>query len=365
MKKVAVIMAGGKGERLWPKSRVDKPKQFLALGGGTESMIALTVKRMLELTEIENVFIVTGEAYYDIVHEQIPDLPVQNILCEPEPNNTPACIGFASAVVRKRYAEDIKQDGDVMVMMVPSDHMINDTAAFASDLKKCCDIAEANKTIVTVGISPTRPETGFGYIKVDKKRPIEGFDLAWKMSRFVEKPEFAVAKRYIASGSYFWNAGMFVFPVGYMLRCIKRFHPHNASCLATIGKALGKKYEKLTIEKMFAKMESISIDYAVMEHIRGSITVASTFDWNDVGTWAAIPEIQAPDAQGNYITGRAVTYDAGGCVVEMPEGKVVALLGVSNLVIVESGNALLVCHKDYAQKIKEATKKLSDEPEFL
>lgn len=358
-------MAGGKGERLWPKSRINKPKQFLALGGAKESMLVLTVKRMLKLTEIENIFIVTGEAYYDIVHEQLPDLPVQNILCEPEPKNTTACIGYASVVIKKRYAEYIKQDGDVMAMVVPSDHLINDTAAFASDMEKCCRLAEENKTIVTVGIAPTRPETGFGYIKVDKKRPIEGCELAWKMRTFVEKPEFAVAKRYVASGYYFWNAGMFVFPVGYMLRCIKRFHPHNFSCLTALGKYLGKKSEKENIQKAFAKMDAISIDYAVMEHIRGSITVGSTFDWNDVGTWAAIPEIQSPDAQGNYITGKAVTYDTSGCIVEIPEGKAVAILGVSNLVIVESGDALLVCHKDYAQQIKKATEKLKNDPEYL
>lgn len=365
MKKVAVIMAGGKGERLWPKSRISKPKQFLALGGGTETMISMTVKRMQRLTEIENIFIVTGEAYYDIVREQLPDLPAQNILCEPEPKNTTACIGFASAVVKKRYAEYIKQDGDVIMMVVPSDHMISDTDAYVSDMEKCCRIAEEDSTIVTVGISPTHPETGFGYIKVDKKRPVEGFELAWKMSKFVEKPELAVAKRYVASGLYFWNAGMFVFPVGYMLRCIKRFHPHNYECISNIGKAIGKKQEKTAIVNMFAEMESISIDYAVMEHIRGSITVASTFGWNDVGTWAAIPEIQAADEQGNYVTGKAVTYEASGCVVEVPEGKAVAILGVSDLVIVESDNALLVCHKDYAQKIKEATKQLIDVPEYL
>jgi len=365
MNRVAVIMAGGKGERLWPKSRIDKPKQFLALGGSDETMIVQTVKRMLRLTDIGNIFVVTGEAYYDIVREQLPQLPAQNILCEPESKNTTACIGFAAEVVRKRMAEDMKNDGDVVMMVVPSDHMISDTDAFVFDMDKCCRIAEVNKTIVTVGISPTHPETGFGYIKVDKKRPIEGYDKAWKMGKFVEKPEFAVAKRYIASGSYFWNAGMFVFPVGYMLRCIKRFHPHNASCLAAIGKAIGKKNEKIAIEKVYARMESISIDYAVMEHIRGSITVASTFGWNDVGTWAAIPEIQQADAQGNYITGKAVVYDANGCIVEMPEGKAVAILGVSNLVIVESGNALLVCHKDYAQRIKEATQKFMNDPEFL
>lgn len=365
MKRVAVIMAGGKGERLWPKSRAERPKQFLTLGGETESMIRLTVKRMLKLTAIENIFVVTGKQYFDLTKEQLPSLPEQNILCEPEGKNTTACIGYAAEVVKKRYDEDMKRDGDIVMMVVPSDHIIKDTEAFASDLEKCCRIAEENKTIVTVGIRPTRPETGFGYIKVDKKRPIENTELAWKMSKFVEKPDLSLAKRYVASGSYYWNAGMFVFPVGYMLRCIKRFHPHNSSCLAAIGKAIGKKNEWVTIVRAFEKMESISIDYAVMEHIRGSITVVSTFDWNDVGTWAAIPEIQHPDAQGNYVTGKAVTYDATGCIVEMPKGKAVAILGVSNLVIVEADNTLLVCHKDYAQKIKEATKKLVDEPEYM
>ena len=351
-------MAGGHGERLWPKSRTECPKQFLTLGGGEDTMIRLTVKRMKQLTDIRNIYIVTGRAYFDITHEQLPDLPTENILCEPVGKNTTACIGYACEVVKKRH-------GDAIMMVVPSDHIISDTNAFASDLRKCCTIAEEENTVVTVGIAPTRPETGFGYIKVDKKRPIEGFPLAWKMARFVEKPELSVAKRYVFSGCYYWNAGMFVFPVSYMRRCIKRFHPHNYACFAAIGKSLGKRSEEQTIRRMFDKMESISVDYAVMEHIRGSITVASTFDWNDVGTWAAIPEIQAADANGNYVTGRAVAYDATGCIVEMPKGKAVALLGVSDLVIVESDNALLVCHKDYAQKIKEATKKLADYPEYL
>ncbi len=365
MRRVAVIMAGGKGERLWPKSRAATPKQFLALGGEKETMICLTVKRMLRLTDIDNIFVVTGKQYFELTHEQLPSLPVQNILCEPQGKNTTACIGYAAKVVQKRYAEDIRRDGDIIMMVVPSDHIIKDQKAFSSDLDKCCRIAEENRTIVTVGISPTGPETGFGYIKVDKKRPIENAELAWKMSKFVEKPDLSLAKRYVASGSYYWNAGMFVFPVGYMLKCIKRFHPHNSSCLSAIGRSIGKRTEQSTVERAFEKMESISIDYAVMEHIRGSITVASTFDWNDVGTWAAIPEIQRPDAQGNYINGKAVTYDATGCIVEVPKGKAVAILGVSNLVIVESENALLVCHKDYAQKIREATRKFTDEPEFL
>ena len=185
------------------------------------------------------------------------------------------------------------------------------------------------------------------------------------MAKFVEKPDFKVATKYVASGKYLWNAGMFIFPVSYMLRSIKRYCPHNSMCLTAIGKAIGKKNEDLITYQQFEKMESISIDYAVMEHVRGSITVQSTFDWNDVGTWAAIPEIQKPDENGNYITGEVTSFESSGNIVEVPEGKLVALLGVKDLVIVESGNAILVCHKDYAQKIKEATQQIADTPEYL
>lgn len=358
MERVAVIMAGGRGERLWPKSRKNQPKQFLSLGGGNKTLIAQTVERMQHLTDINNIYVVTGKDYFDITHEQLPELPVENIICEPMGKNTTACIGYAAQIIKKRM-------GDAIMMVVPSDHVIQDVKAFASDLDKCCKIADELKTIVTVGITPTKPETGFGYIKLHKEKPIENTTLAWKMAKFVEKPEIKVAKRYLDSGKYLWNAGMFVFPVSYMLRCIKRFCPHNSVCLTTIGKAIGKKNEDFITYQMFEKMESISIDYAVMEHVRGSVTVQSTFDWNDVGTWAAIPEIQKADANGNYINGVVTSFESTGNIVEVPKGKMVALLGVKDLVIVESGNAILVCHKDYAQQIKEATKAISDTPEYL
>ena len=358
MERVAVIMAGGRGERLWPKSRKKHPKQFLSLGGGDESLIYQTVERMRKITDISKIFIVTGKDYYDITHEQLPELPVENIICEPMGKNTTACIGYACQIIKKRM-------GDAIMMVVPSDHVIKDEEAFASDLKKCCSLAESEKVIVTVGITPTKPETGFGYIKLHKDKPIENATLTWKMAKFVEKPDFKVATKYVASGKYLWNAGMFIFPVSYMLRSIKRYCPHNSMCLTAIGKAIGKKNEDLITYQQFEKMESISIDYAVMEHVRGSITVQSTFDWNDVGTWAAIPEIQKPDENGNYITGEVTSFESSGNIVEVPEGKLVALLGVKDLVIVESGNAILVCHKDYAQKIKEATQQIADTPEYL
>ncbi len=358
MKRVAVIMAGGKGERLWPKSRRSQPKQFLSLGNDDRSLIAQTVDRMKHLTDIENIFIVTGRDYYDITHRQLPELPVENIICEPMGKNTTACIGYACQIIKKRK-------GDAIMMVVPSDHVIKDDDAFASDLNKCCELAEKENVIVTVGITPTRPETGFGYIKLRKDKPIVNTTLAWKMAKFVEKPEIKVASRYVKSGNYLWNAGMFIFPVSYMLRSIKKYCPHNAACLAAIGKALGKKNEASVTYGMFEKMESISIDYAVMEHVRGSITVQSTFDWSDVGTWAAIPEIQSPDKDDNYVTGEVAAFESTGNIVEVPSGKLVALVGVNDLVVVESGNAILVCSKDYAQQIKSATKKVTDAAKYL
>ena len=185
------------------------------------------------------------------------------------------------------------------------------------------------------------------------------------MAKFVEKPDLRAAKRYLASGKYLWNAGMFIFPSSYMMKCIKRFCPHNFACLSVIGKSLGKKTEKNVTKKMFEKMEAISIDYAVMEHIRGSITVASTFDWNDVGIWSAIPEIQRADTNGNYVSGDVTSIESTGNIVQAPNGKLIALLGVKDLVVVECGNAILVCHKDYSQKIGEVTKEISNTPEYL
>lgn len=358
MERVAVIMAGGRGERLWPKSRKNQPKQFLSLGGENVSLIAQTVERMERITGIENVYIVTGRDYFDITHKQLPRLPVENIICEPMGKNTTACIGYACQIIKKRK-------GDAIMMVVPSDHVIKNVDAFCSDLNKCCELAEKENAIVTVGITPTKPETGFGYIKLHKNKPIENVERAWKMAKFVEKPDLKVASRYVRSGNYLWNAGMFIFPVGYMLRLIKKYHPHNAVCLAGIGKAIGKKNEAVITYNMFERMESISIDYAVMEHVRGSITVQSSFDWNDVGTWAAIPEIQKPDENGNYITGEVTSFESTGNIVEAPKGKLIALLGVKDLVVVEHGNAILVCHRDYAQQIKEATKQIADTPEYL
>ncbi len=358
MERVAVIMAGGKGERLWPKSRKSCPKQYLSIDGDGETLIQSTVKRMTAITEIKNVFVVTGKEYLEITKKQLPELPEENIICEPMGKNTTACIGYASQIIRKRY-------GNAIAMVVPSDHYIKNTAVFASDLDKCCRIAESHNTVVTVGITPTRPETGFGYIKVNKKMPLEGIELAWRMMKFVEKPSVSIARRYISSGRYLWNAGMFVFPVAYMIKCIKRYHPENGACLSAIGKIIGKRNEEIVTYEMFQRMEAISIDYAVMEHIRGSVTVQSTFDWNDVGTWAAMPEIRPADDSGNVIDGLTAVVESSGCIVEGCQGKAIALLGAKDLIVVQTENAVLVCHKDYAQRIKEATAQLPDTAEYL
>lgn len=358
MERVAVILAGGRGERLWPKSRKDRPKQFLSLCGEEKTLIASTVDRMKSLTDISRIFIVTSQNYYDITRQQLSELPEENIICEPMGKNTTACIGLASQIIKKRF-------GDAIMMVVPSDHVIKNVSAFSEDLSKCCEIAEKYNTVVTVGIQPTKAETGFGYIKVYKERPVENVENAWEMAKFVEKPELKMAKRYVSSGTYLWNAGMFVFPVSYMLRCIKRFHSHNSACLTAIGKGLGRKDEADIIAKMFEKMEPLSIDYSVMEHIRGSVTVQATFDWNDVGTWAAIPDIQDPDEKGNYVSGEVVALGSTGNIVEVPKDKMVALIGVNGLVVVESGNAILVCRKDQAQNIKAVTKEINGSPNFL
>ncbi len=358
MVKVALIMAGGRGERLWPKSRRACPKQYLSLDGEGETLIQSTVKRMTELTDIRNVFVVTGKEYFDLTSKQLSQLPKENIICEPMGKNTAPCIGYALQVIKKRY-------GNATVMVVPSDHYIKDTTAFASDLDKCCHLAELCNTVVTVGITPTKPETGFGYIKLNKRKPIDGFERAWRMISFVEKPTESVAQRYVSSGSYLWNAGMFIFSIDYMLKCIKRYHPENGQCLSVIGKALGKPNEELVVHEMFKKMEAISIDYAVMEHIRGSVTLQASFDWNDVGTWAAMPEIKPSDGNGNVVNGLAAVVKSSGCIIEGCLDKAIAVIGAKDLIVVQTEDAVLVCHKDCAQQVKSATSQFSSSPNFL
>lgn len=346
MKTVVLIMAGGKGERFWPKSREKRPKQFLDLTGqGT--MLQITTKRMQALVGVEDIYVITSREYVDLVREQLPDLPRNNIVIEPTGRNTAPCIGLASLYIRKKYGDN------VLMVVVPSDHLIDDVDEYLRIMRTSIKVVEENpKYMATIGISPTSPETGFGYIKLGTLlESIEG-KCVYKVERFVEKPDRETAGKYLMEGNYCWNAGMFVFQIGTILDAYFRYVPAIADDLKIIQESMETgEYEKVLAE-IYPTIQSISIDYAIMERYEDVLVVPGEFGWDDVGSWISMEKLW-PCEKDNFVHGNVVAIDSRGCVVEAGLGeKVVALLGVEDLIIVANDDAILVCSKDRAQDIK-------------
>ena len=273
MKKTALIMAGGKGERFWPRSRVTLPKQFLSLTDDGKTMIQLTVERIRPLVELEDVYIATNKNYKELVKQQLPGLPEENILCEPVGRNTAPCIGLGAVHVAKKY-------DDAVMIVLPSDHLIKHNDIFAETFTNACALAEEGENLVTVGITPNYPETGYGYIKYDSTAKNGE---SYPVQRFVEKPDLETAKSYLADGSYLWNSGMFVWRVSTILDCFKKYMPSTHDGLLKIKEAVGTPQEDTVLEKEFPNLESQSVDYGIMEKAENIYTLAGNFGWDDVG----------------------------------------------------------------------------------
>ena len=255
MTTTALIMAGGRGERFWPKSRKNLPKQFLSLTDDGKTMIQLTVERILPLVKLEDIFIATNKTYRELVLEQIPGLPEENILCEPIGRNTAPCIGLGAIHIAQKY-------DDAIMFVLPSDHLIKFTNMFLKTLETGADVAENNTNLVTIGITPDYPETGYGYIKFDPRRT-EG--QAYAVERFVEKPSLEVAKEYLSTEEYLWNSGMFIWKVSSILKNMQKFMPDTYESLIKIKEAIGTPQQDSILEKEFYNMQSQSIDYGIME----------------------------------------------------------------------------------------------------
>lgn len=289
MKKTALIMAGGKGERFWPRSRVTLPKQFLSLTDDGKTMIQLTVERIRPLVELEDVYIATNKNYKELVKQQLPGLPEENILCEPVGRNTAPCIGLGAVHVAKKY-------DDAVMIVLPSDHLIKHNDIFAETFTNACALAEEGENLVTVGITPNYPETGYGYIKYDSTAKNGE---SYPVQRFVEKPDLETAKSYLADGSYLWNSGMFVWRVSTILDCFKKYMPSTYDGLLKIKEAVGTPQEDTVLEKEFPNLESQSVDYGIMEKAENIYTLAGNFGWDDVGSWLAVGRIKQNDENGN------------------------------------------------------------------
>lgn len=349
MKITAVIMAGGRGERFWPKSRTNYPKQFLSLTEDGETMIQKTVKRLLPIVAIEDIFVVTNVSYAALVQEQLPSLPAENVLTEPCARNTAPCIGLAAAVIRKKY-------GEAMMLVLPSDHLIRYEEMYIDTLRQAVAVAEKDENLVTIGITPTYPETGYGYINFARDTALE-MPGVYRVERFVEKPDLETAKEYLASHRYLWNSGMFVWKTSSILANIQKLMPDIYDGLTRIEAAVGTADYESVLEAEYQAFRSESIDFGVMEKAENIYTLPGSFGWDDVGNWLAVERINATNEYGNYIEGDVITIGTERSTI-CGGKRLIAAVGVENLIVVDTDDAVLICAKDSTQDVKKVIENL-------
>ncbi|KUG02833.1 mannose-1-phosphate guanylyltransferase (gdp) [hydrocarbon metagenome] len=347
----AVIMAGGKGERFWPLSRCDKPKQFLSLLG-QRTMLQMTADRLQGLLPPANIYVVTDLIYQELVREQLPELPPGNIILEHCGRDTAAAVGLAAAYIQR-------QDPEGMILVLPADHFIADTEEFHRLLHVAVRSACSGKYVVTIGIRPTRPETGYGYIQQGEAAEDQEFSNVYKTIAFHEKPDLKTAVEYIQHGNYLWNSGMFVWRVDLLLQLIAEYLPDLNRGLAVISEVIGTEREAEVIREVYEKLPRISIDYGIMEKCQQVLVIPAAFGWDDIGSWTALGRYRESDHRGNILQGRGVFLDTHDCMVYAPQ-RIVATLGVEGLIIVDNQDSLLVCSKDRAQEIKKVVEALKE-----
>jgi mannose-1-phosphate guanylyltransferase len=342
----ALIMAGGKGERFWPLSTEEKPKQFLNLVGN-RTMLQMTVSRFEKIIPIERIFIVTAKLYVELLKEQLPFLPERNIIIEPISKNTAPCIVLSAFTIKKYY-------NDATIVVAPSDHLIKNESEFLNTLCAADIFVEDNpKAIVTIGIRPDRPETGYGYIQFDEIcRNINRFEIR-KVVEFREKPQSKKAEEYIESGNYLWNSGMFVWKNSEILNLAEQYLSNTYNLLEEIAITSDNNYERL-LEQNYNLVDSISIDYGIMERAANIFVIPSDFGWDDIGSWKSIERYNDKDEDGNINKGNCFSHKSSGNIIVST--KKVVLNNVNDLIIVETDKYILVSSKHYDQEIKETKK---------
>lgn len=346
-----VVLAGGSGTRFWPASRKSRPKQLLALGPGSDSLIARTVRRIEPLCPASRVYIATGAHLLDATRRELPWLPEPAFLGEPSARNTAPCIGWATAVIHRR-------DPDALVAVLPSDQHIGDVEAYLAAVSLALQAAR-DGTITTIGLTPTRPETGYGYIEAgaDRSPGVRA------VVRFTEKPDRPNAERYLASGRHYWNSGMFFFRAADMLAALAEHAPdvyRGVECIEAAARDGGAR-EQAAVAEAFAEMPSVSIDYAVMEHLAELAVVPADFGWSDLGSWESAWELGQKDERGNVAEAGHVIVDGGDNLVHLSgaaQGKLVALVGVRGLCVVDTGDVLLVMPKERSQDVRSVVSAL-------
>ena len=342
-----VIMAGGVGSRFWPMSTTEYPKQFIDVFGTGRTFIQMTYDRFKGLIAPENVWVVTSQKYADIVAEQLPDIPKGNILLEPCRRNTAPCIAYVSWRIKAKNPK-------ANIVITPADHLVTDVVEFQRVITSALNFTAETDAIVTLGMTPTRPETGYGYIQADLSSPSLRNKQVFRVDSFREKPDLPTAEQYIKKNNYFWNAGIFIWNVSTIVNAFRVYQPKLAKIFEALLPVYGTEQEQAMIDEQFPKCQSISIDYAVMERADEIFVFPADFGWSDVGTWGSLHTLAPVDKQGNNVIGENVKlYETKNCVVHTTEEKRVVVQGLDGYIVAEKNNTLLICKLEEEQRIKE------------
>lgn len=342
-----VIMAGGIGSRFWPMSTPSCPKQFVDVLGCGRTFIQLTVDRFEGVVPSENVWVVTSEAYKDIVAEQLPEMPKENILLEPCRRNTAPCIAYVSWRIKLK-------DPKANIVVSPSDHLVLNVPEFQRVIKSALQFASETDAILTLGMKPTRPETGYGYIQADLSASSERNKEVFRVDAFKEKPELEKAKEYVARPNMFWNAGIFLWNINTIISALRVYAPQINNIFEGMQNVLGTDKEQEAINRKFPECENISIDYAILEKAEEIFCFPASFGWSDLGTWGSLRENTGQDANGNAVMGKNVSlYETKNCVIHVSEERRVVVQGLDGYIVAEKDDTLLICKLAEEQRIKE------------
>lgn len=355
----ALIMAGGIGSRFWPISRTAHPKQFIDILGTGKTLIQQTYDRFLKIVPKENIFILTNESYIKLVKEQLPDLDDSQILAEPIMRNTAPCIAYGSHKI-------LKLNPDASIVVAPSDHLIMDSEEFTRCINKSLDTASNLDCLISLGIKPSRPDTGYGYIQYNTKKIGDDF---FMVKTFTEKPNKELAKTFVQSGDFLWNAGIFVWSVKSILNAFKKYLPEMNEIFREGEAIYNTPKEQEFVRTAFSQCTNISIDYGIMEKAENVYVLPSEFGWSDLGTWASVYDLSEKDYVGNAVipSEMVIMYDSSNCMVNVPKGKLVILQGLHDFIVVEDNNTLLICPRSEEQEIKQIVGDVKQRfgPEFI
>ena len=342
-----VIMAGGVGSRFWPMSTVDKPKQFIDVLGVGRSLMQLTFDRFEGICDPENVWIVTNKRYFDIVREQLPEVPKENILLEPCRRNTAPCIAYVSWRIKSK-------DPDANIVVSPSDHIVTNPMEFRRVVESCLKFTSESDAIVTLGMKPTRPETGYGYIQADLGSSSVRNKEIFRVDQFREKPDLATATQYLRENNFFWNAGIFIWSASTIINAFRVYQPSLAKVFDSLKSVYNTEEEQAQIDLRYPECENISVDYAIMEKAEEIFVCPADFGWSDLGTWGSLLMQTKRDLYGNSLIGNDIQMvESKNCIVHTTQEKKVVVQGLDGYIVAEKDNTLLICKLSEEQRIKQ------------